>query len=265
MRNYKKELEEQIGWLDDIIDKTEKRIRQNNTLEKRKVRFSKQKYGYQYYWGNPDGKRVYVKSADLEAVRKKLQLDYDKELSGVVRSLRLKIEHFIKLYDMNVITDVYDRLCDARKEMVTPVVLSDKEFIEEWKRTHEGEKNTFPEKGQYLTNKGEYVRSKTEKILADLFYKLEIPYVYEPKYELTAGGVLFPDFALLNVEQRKTIYWEHFGLVTDGEYAIKSLSKLGAYEKSGLSIGDTLLFSMESEAFPLDIKQVEKKVINHLK
>lgn len=265
MRNYKKELQRQIDWLDDVIDKTEKKIIQNNSLEMRNVRFSKQRYGYQYYWENSDGKRIYVRNAELEAVKRKLQLDYDRELCNVVRKVRLKIDRFMKMYDMNMITDVYDRLCDARKEMVIPVVLSDNEFIEEWKRAHEGEMNTFPEKGQYLTNKGEYVRSKSEKILADLFYKHEVPYVYEPKFELKSGGVLFPDFALLNVEQRKTIYWEHFGLVTDGEYAIKSLAKLEAYEKSGLSIGETLLFSMESEAFPLDIKRVEKKVIDHLK
>lgn len=265
MKNCKKELKAQIEWLDGLITKIDKRIKQNSMTENRSVRFSKQKYGYQYYWENPDGKRIYVKTKELDNVKRKLQLDYDKALGEVLRSIRLRIDRFTKLYDIDQITDVYNSLCDARKVMVVPAILSDREFIDEWKRVHEGEMNIYPEKGQYLTNKGEYVRSKSEKILADIFNKFEIPYVYEPKFVLADGRVIYPDFALLNVEMRKTVYWEHFGLVNDGGYAIKTLSKLGHYEKSGLIIGDTLLFSMESEVLPLDIKQVEKKVIEHLK
>ena len=265
MRNCKRELQAQMAWIDELIDKTDKRIKQNRSQEKRTVRFSKQKYGYQYYWVNPDGKRVYVKNAELDTARRKMQLDYDMALGDVLRRIRLRIDKFNKLYDMNMIGDVYNALSDARKIMISPLVLPDKEFIREWESLHEGDKNTFPEKGQYLTNKGEYVRSKSEKILADLFYKHDIPYVYEPRFELEGGAVIYPDFVLLNVDQRKTVYWEHFGLITNEEYAVKTLSKLGAYEKSGLVIGETLLFSMESELVPLDIKQVEKKVIDRLK
>ncbi len=260
MQNYTKELQAQIAWLDKLIDKTEKRINRNKITETRGVRFSKNKYGYQYYWENPDGKRTYVKVSELDQVRKKLQLDYDKALGEVLRTMRLRMDRFVRLYDMEMITDVYNNLCDARRSMVTPAVLPDDEYIKEWEQAYLGGKNTYPEKGQYLTNKGEYVRSKSEKILADLFYKYEIPYVYEPLFELDDGGAMFPDFVLLNVQQRKTIYWEHFGLVTDAAYAIKTLSKLDAYERNGLEIGNTLLFSMESETSPLDIRMVEKKI-----
>ena len=68
----------------------------------------------------------------------------------------------------------------------------------------------------------------------------------------------------MNVSKRKTIYWEHFGLISDGEYAEKALRKMDMYEKNGICIGEDLLFSMEAEDSPLDIKQIEAKIKRYL-
>ena len=144
--------------------------------------------------------------------------------------------------------------------MVNPIVESEESFVKNWLKEHIGEMNPFPEETVYLTNKGEKVRSKSEKILADMFYKLNIPYVYEARLELKNLKIIYPDFTLLRMVDRKTVYWEHFGLADDGEYASKALKKCAVYESEGFVLGRDFLFSVESRSTPLNIRALEKKI-----
>lgn len=49
-----------------------------------------------------------------------------------------------------------------------------------------------------LTEKGERVRSKSEKILADYFYRKNILYKYEKTLYLKGYGTVYPDFTFLS-------------------------------------------------------------------
>ena len=264
MKDYINELSEQLKQVETLLIKTEKRLESNKVDNSKKVRISYKKGGYQYYLENEEGKREYVKTKDLEVIRKILQKDYDKTIHDKLLTIRYRIYRFIKIYDMDAIERVYDKLPVAKKMLVKPIIQTDEEYIKSWLEKYKSNMNTYPEQGMYLTEKGENVRSKSEKILADLFSKYEIPYSYEPQFKFDDGSIMFPDFALLNTRTRETIYWEHFGIITDGEYATRTLSKLNAYEKNGLEVGRNLLYSMESESIPLDIKQIEKKIKHHL-
>ena len=75
---------------------------------------------------------------------------------------------------------------------------------------------------------------------------------------------MYPDFALLNVRKQKTIYWEHFGLLSNEEYSKHIFEKLIIYEKSGIEPGTDLIFTMESDKIPLDVKTIEKKITGYL-
>ena len=55
-----------------------------------------------------------------------------------------------------------------------------------------------PEQKIFYTKKGEYVRSKSEKILADMFYDLNIPYEYECQLILRNGYEYYPDFTFIS-------------------------------------------------------------------
>ena len=101
-------------------------------------------------------------------------------------------------------------------------------------------------------------------MIKSAFPKHNIPYRYEPKLELEDGTCMFPDFIVLNVRCRKTVYWEHFGLVSDGDYARKALQKLELYEENGFVVGEDLLFSTESAASPLNVRQLEAKIQKYL-
>ena len=132
-------------------------------------------------------------------------------------------------------------------------------YIERWLEQHPGNQNTFPEEGLYQTNRGEMVRSKSEKIIADALAKYKVPYQYEPMLELGYSTV-YPDFVALNLRTRKTIYWEHLGMTSDIEYAVKNFKKIQAYEKYGYWQGRDLITTMESLEEPIDVKLVEEKI-----
>ena len=261
---YKEQLIKQKKELDSLINDTEKRLKANKVTDTGIIFYSKRKNGYQYYLKDKAGKKTYVKHKNLDIIRKKAQKEYDEAVHKTLIVLRSRLQRFIKNFDIGMIEREYEHLSEAKRLLVNPIIESDEAFIEKWERENPGNMNSFPVEGQYLTDRGEHVRSKSEKILADLFYKKKIPYSYEPRFELSNGSSVYPDFVLLNVSKRKTIYWEHFGLISDGEYAEKALRKMDMYEKNGICIGEDLLFSMEAEDSPLDIKQIEAKIKRYL-
>ncbi|MBE5862856.1 MAG: hypothetical protein E7295_08400 [Lachnospiraceae bacterium] len=134
-------------------------------------------------------------------------------------------------YHPKHLDEIYEKLCIGRKKYVTPIMLSDEEFTNTWLAEIQGEKNPFPESGKY-----------------------------EPEVLLTGHKAVYPDFACLNVRKRKTIYWEHLGLLNADDYALKNYMKLESYEKNGIFLGDSLIISMETPEMPLDIALIRKKI-----
>ncbi|MCR4619010.1 MAG: hypothetical protein K5669_12595 [Lachnospiraceae bacterium] len=260
MKDCKIELKKEIKLLDSLIEKAEKRIRNNNDFEGEIVYGHKRENGYQYYFKRPNGKREYIKKADRDIARKIIQKDYDRSVLKIMIQQRKRISSFVKSYDISKFERAFSDLSVGRKELITPIYPTDAEFIKSWEQSHAGNINSFPNENQYLTDRGERVRSKSEKILADMFFRMKVPYCYEPKVELKNGKNVYPDFALLNLRERRTIYWEHFGLIDDGEYAMRALKKIKMYEACGYEAGYNLLFSMESGEMPLDTKFIEEKI-----
>ncbi len=261
--NLRIQLEEQRNQINEYIKLVEKRLKKSKDVEKCIVCTSTRKNGFQYYLMK-DKKRTYVKAKDLDEVRKIVQKSYDESVYKKLLTMRYQIERFLKLYDFDSISKIYGELTDARKLLVNPLIPTDEQYVQEWYLAHAACQNPFPKQGAYLTSRGEEVRSKSEKIIADLFDRYNVPYQYEPQIEMSDGHILFPDFVVLNVRQRKTMYWEHFGLITESEYAKKTCQKINLYEENGFVIGESILFSMESGERPLNIKQIESKIKKYL-
>lgn len=244
-----------------MVDKGLAAYKKDDPLQ---IKLCKKKTGYQYYKVNKDGQRVYIKKRDWDKVRKAFQRDYYEEVRKALLTQKYRLERFLKLYDLSSISQVFDNLCDARKNMVSPIIDTDENYLEQWFKDHPGNMNTFPEEGTFITDNGEYVRSKSEKILADLFLKLGVPYVYEPRIVLSSGLSAYPDFVLLNLRTRKTYYWEHLGLISDDSYSSKALLKIYAYEKEDIILGENFIISMETPDAPLDVKRIKEKVEKYL-
>ena len=70
-------------------------------------------------------------------------------------------------------------LHSERKKLITPIVPDEDTFVRQWEQD-EYQPGYFSDEAPFIrSNRGERVRSKSEKIIADKYYKLGIPYKYE--------------------------------------------------------------------------------------
>lgn len=115
-----------------------------------------------------------------------------------------------------------------------------------------------------ITEKGEAVRSKSEKIIADKLYMKEIPYVYEQPLYLKGYGYVVLDFKILNVRTKKEYYLEHFGMMDDYEYAKNAIKKIECFQKNEIYPGEKLLITLEASDSPLNMIILEKMVNKYL-
>ena len=260
MKNFEDLLQKQIEELDVLIRKTEGETRKLEKLPEGRLRVSSHRGVPQYYLKEAGKKECFVKAKDREKVRAYAQKSYNLRILGELRSRKALLEECLRRYRPDDIGNVYQSMCSGRKQLVNPIEPTDEMFIAEWLKRYEGGKNTFPEERIFPTEAGEMVRSKSEKILADYFFRAGIVYRYEPQVIFDDGKTVYPDFAVLNLRLRKTFYWEHLGIVSDDDYASKNFRKIELYEKNGILLGDRLIVSMESRGMSLDVGLIKKKV-----
>lgn len=100
---------------------------------------------------------------------------------------------------------------------------------------------------KWLTNRGERVRSKTEKILADLLFEYKIDYKYEKQLKLKYYYKdMYPDFTIVNPLSGKEFYWEHLGLTTP-EYLEHWKEKNDAYKNHSITTANYLITTDEDD------------------
>ena len=154
-----------------------------------------------------------------------------------------------------------------RKRIVTPLILPDEEFARQWKAEGELAKklrqNSFEKPEGFTTLNGEQVRSKSEKMIADLLRHHNVFYVYEYPLKLM-DGFIFPDFMALNFRTRKTWYWEHEGMLDNPDYAERAVKKHLRYERSGIFEGEQLIVTRETSQTPLSTKSIELFIRKYL-
>ena len=164
--------------------------------------------------------------------------------------------------------NVYRKLHIARKQLVIPMAKPIEQQIEEFENIAY-EPKLFSEKDQkeYYTAKGERVRSKSEKIIADEFYRYGIPYKYEYPIILKERNkqvIFYPDFTVMNKRTGKRWILEHLGMMDDAGYSENAMKKLDLYEKNGFLLGKNLLLTHETTNFPLNTNTLKKYIEEYL-
>lgn len=82
----------------------------------------------------------------------------------------------------------------------------------------------------YSTVKGDYVRSKSEVIIANLLFERGIKYEYEKHLPYEHGKWLEPDFTVF-LPNGKELFWEHLGMLGIERYDNRWLEKQDIYDK----------------------------------
>ena len=257
MEDYISKLTRELQLIEKLRAKADDILKKSTSPNNVSVRTVKRKNGYQYYFAYPDGTRKYVKEKDIGLVRNIVQKEYALSVNAALDRLKNSSDTFLKNHDIRSVINVYTDLCPGKRELVTPFIAPDDLFISKWREDFCNIENSYPKPPGYITEQGEEVRSKSEKIIADMLYKYGVPYVYEPFLEFPDGTSCFPDFAALNKKARHTIYWEHFGMISDEEYAVKSLHKAHKYMANGLMPGEDFIFSTEGAEAAFSTKTID--------
>lgn len=265
--NLYQEVEERLNALYSIRQKLEKRLK---TYPEGKIHIVKSKTRIQYYLRTDSKERsgVYLSEKEENKIKIFLQKKYDQD---AIKQVNLEInllEKFLKKSNSNVeqLRKIYSDYPQEIKKFISPIDLSDEDYVKEWLSIPYTHKPILEEIPVYLTENGERVRSKSELNIANMLYKMKVPYKYECPLLLSSGKTIHPDFTLLDIHNRREIYWEHRGMMDDRNYLKHTVQRIKDYRKEGIYIGDNLIITEETSMLPLgtdEIKSVIKQVMLH--
>ena len=175
-----------------------------------------------------------------------------------------EIKTILTDYPVATVEDVYDQLPDDSKRRDKSIIPGADEFSKKWLDEPYDRKPIKKGNASYFTLKGDYVRSKSELIIADRLWANGIPYKYECPI-LVDGEIIHPDFTILRIRDRKIIYHEHCGMIDDAEYSEKLTDRVNRYSREGIVLGDRLFLSFETSKKPLDVCVIDRLINTHFR
>lgn len=107
----------------------------------------------------------------------------------------------------------------------------------------------YPEHLSHRTAYGDYVRSKSEVVIANALYAYGIPFHLEEALFFTDYGEepYYPDFTI-RLPNHKFLYWEHWGLLSKEKYCRDNVNKLFVYQKNNLIVGKNLILTQDDSS-----------------
>ena len=220
---------------------------------------------YYYKHNSKDKKRKYLRKSEAPVIEAICQREYDEQVVERAEKERARLRQLLALYEKGTCEELFEKLKDERKRFVTPITLSDEEFVLQWLKKDYQRKGFEPGFPEYYTDNGERVRSKSEILIANALKKHNVPYHYEAPLNLKGRGIIHPDFTVLNIRTRQEYYWEHMGKMDDEEYIQDALRRINAYERNNIFPGKRLILSHETRLYPLNTQNIEQMILQYLK
>lgn len=156
-----------------------------------------------YHLTDPkDFNGTYIPRAQTQLIKKLAQKDYDLKLIKLLQAQLRALDKLLSVTESRI-EGLYSRLNHTRQNLITPVTLTDAQYIDEWQNITWHGRPFSEDTSDYTTALGERVRSKSEVIIADTLNRFHVPYRYEYPLELKGGQTFYPDFLCLNVRSRQ--------------------------------------------------------------
>lgn len=213
-----------------------------------------------YYKGSQ--KTEYLSKSDQKLIKNLAQKRYLKLAQKAAKQEAEALCKAIELYPKTRMENVYDELPSELKEHAIPLVPNDEQFAAKWQAEPFKPKPFKKDAPEFYTMKGERVRSKSEVIIADRLYAKGIPYKYECPLRI-GKEIIHPDFTILRMSDRKVLYHEHCGKMTDPGYTKDIPIRANKYISAGIFQGDRLFYTFESAECPLNVKDLDEFIENN--
>lgn len=210
----------------------------------------KKQYPYWQFYDHGKQIQKYIHKSGLEAVRmliEKMKVQFKKRslLRGFISDLKRALRA-IRVNWQEVIAK-YEQAKEKRQSEVAARAAAKK--VAESKR--------YADQYKHLTDKGEYVASKSELLIANKLYSLGIEYEYEK--EVWIGGRCFrPDFTIYTKDRRER-YWEHAGMMDKPEYRQRHEEKMDFYAHHGIRLQENLIVTQDRDG-TISMDEVQRTI-----
>ncbi len=255
-KELKRLLLQEIQRTNELIEKVE--AMQENAPEG-SLRIFKHGTNYQYYQVRLH-ERNYISKKKPELALQLAQKEYNSTVLDKACALRRQMHLLNQILEQNDVENIDREFSEEMRKLITPYFVSEEEYIEQWNAFDFEPKVIDDTVPVLFTNRGERVRSKSEKIIADKLANMGVPYRYEAPLVLSGYGTVYPDFTMLKLFTRENIYWDHFGMMDDKSYCEKAMTKINTYIRNGYIPGKNLLLTFESRSCPINMNSIEKQI-----
>lgn len=262
MKTIETILREEINHLKIMVEDGKRRLA---AAPAGRLRIMKKRGGVEYYYkskgsGNANSNGRYLKKSEANLAQEIAQRDYDIRMVKNAEERIKAIDTFLEKYKKTSLGGLYQEINQCRRKLISAPVISDDEYIKRWLEIKYEQKTFADCNNEIITERGERVRSKSEKIIADKLYALGVPYRYE--YPIILGGniKIYPDFTILKMPTREEVYLEHLGMMDDSNYVDNVMYKLSTYERNGIYIGVNLFITHETSRNPLNTRALDKLI-----
>ena len=200
----------------------------------------------------------YIPPGNEKLIESYVKARYAKKLLPVLRSDLKAANAFVALHSGKEEDDAVKEIDPAILAFCSDLYVPKRVMAEEWMQSKGPETPLSGSDPGVKTARGDFVRSKSEALIANALFARELVYLYEkPLYLDTKRYAFFPDFTILRLSDMKEIYWEHFGMMDDSDYLNSALKKISDYISNGIIPGRDLICTFECSRKPLSSEDVE--------
>lgn len=207
---------------------------------------------------------IYIPAAQRKRAASLCQKRYLTKVLCAAQKQKKAIDTFLHNYDPAALEKIFLEEGFVRQSLINPVEVPDPEYISRWQEMKYQGKPFGEETPVHFTLRQERVRSKSEVLIANALARAGVPYKYECPLKLKNQEVIYPDFTILRMRDRKQIYWEHLGLIDDTDYRTRAIRRVLMFEENGIYLGDNLIISVESFHIPLNEVTIQRLIKHYI-
>ncbi len=214
-----------------------------------------------YYRTDGSNKAFYIPKSDDAKITALANAYYIRRVIPRLKKNISAVEKYISLHSGVEERDIFNSMPEDLQKRNSNLFTYKPKYINAWQSKVYTRNPYKSESMIHDTLRGEKVRSKSEAMIANALYNHTLPYHVECPLKLKrTGKIVYPDFTILNTNTLQEIYWEHFGMMGDLEYAAEACRRIQLLNSEGFKFGINLICTFESLEAPLSSTLVESYI-----